>query len=196
MHTKNGHQYYDNAVSHYQNLIQQSPLLQGTKLNEEGYISIIKHIVTLHGVSLREIETLIRHLEIYQVLTEEKGLAENVVFGYKLLRLIAVVMFSITPNLADALFQETLDATNLGAFLGVEEVAILGNGYPEHHQVLAVMMGQECAINSEQYTPDAENDGHWEDLIRQYFNRGGFPPGKGERSKIVQEVLKTLSLNQ
>ena len=194
-HTENGYDYLDNSVSHYQKLIKQSPNLRKTELDKEGSMAIITHIITLHRISLREIETLIRHLEVYQVLTEGHGLAANLNFGQKLLRLIGVVMFSFRPDLANALDNEMLDAIIFGSFLGVEGVASLDDGYPEDHQVLAVMIGQECSVNSEQYTPDTNSDHEWERLIRQYFGRE-IPFSKGDRSKIIQDTLKTLNLRQ
>ena len=194
-HTENGYDYLDNSVSHYQKLIKQSPNLRKTELDKEGSMAIITHIITLHRISLREIETLIRHLEVYQVLTEGHGLAANLNFGQKLLRLIGVVMFSFRPDLANALDNETLDAISFGSFLGVKGVKRLDGRHPEDHEFLAVVIGQECSINSEQYTPDTNSEDKWRQLIREYFDRK-ISIAKGGRSKIIQSALKILNLRQ
>lgn len=193
-YSQDGHRYNQNAVSLYKNLIQQSAILQDTKLHEDGFLSVIDRLVVMHSISLRETETLVRHLQIYQTLTDNKGLAENIIFGYRLLRLVGVVIYTLDPNLARDFVSKGIDAKRLGEFFNVYSVADLDNGYPDPMQVLAVMLGQESSSNAEMFTPSPDCDTQWEDLIRGYFRRGGFPPNKGSRCNIVCDTINTLSL--
>lgn len=194
----NSQQQGETSVIHYQNLIRQSSTLENTKLDQDADFRLVEHIIKVQKLSLREVETLVRHIEIYQVLTENKGFEELTIWGYRLLRLIGIMLFCFKPKLAEAILNDQADAKILGTFIG-EKTIIPFTGdhpYPEHYQALLVMLGQECQFNSEVFTPtEGENEDHWEQLIRQYFSRGGFPPSKGERSRIITQVINSLSFN-
>jgi len=193
----NAHLQTETSLSHYQNLVRQSPSLKETNLEQEAYLAFIGHLIKLHNISLREVETLVRHIEIYQMLTEGKGLKENVIFGYKLLRLFGVILYSFKPDVAYDISKDRANAKDLASFFGEETIAAF-NGkypYPEHYKTVLVMIGEECHRNSDLFTPtEKENKVQWSDLIRSYFNNGGFPPEKGQRSRILVEVINTLSL--
>ena len=94
----NGHEKIQASIAHYQTLIQQSPIYEATKLDNDAALSLVKRIIEVNQLSLREIETLVRHIEIYQRLTDNKGLSENIIFGYVLLRLFGVILFCTKPN--------------------------------------------------------------------------------------------------
>ncbi len=194
----NVHEQTETSLSHYQNLVRQSSPLKETKLDQEAFLAFIGHLIKLRSISLREVETLVRHIEIYQVLTEGKGLAENVIFGYKLLRLFGVVLYCFKPDVALDISKDRANAKDLASFFGKESIATFNGDYPypEHYETVLVMIGEECHKNNELFTPTEENRVQWNDLIRSYFNRGGFPPDKGQRSKIVVEVIRVLSLSK
>ena len=186
------------SITHYKKLVNNSPILKECALIVEQYNEIMEHLIKLHNISLREIETLVRNLEIYQTLTDKKGLASNVYFGYKLLRLFAVLLCTFQPKLADTFLNKQVDAKALGKFLG--QLAFVqytdSYGYPEHYQILAVMLGQECTINSELFiTKDEEQIEHWKKIILSYFNNRWFNFDEDQASGIVVETLKTMSLS-
>ncbi|PSW06060.1 KAP family P-loop NTPase fold protein [Photobacterium lipolyticum] len=184
------------ATNHFVQLVQNSETLANTQLHQDADLSFIRHIIQKHDVSLREVETLVRYFEIYQVLTEQKALASNIIFGYKLLRLLGVSIFCLAPELANSILKGKSDAQELANFLGETQLPEFSGGYPypKHHQVLLTMLAQECHYHSGAYTPADEKMAAWEELISSYFARGGFPPSKGERHKIVTEAISVLGL--
>lgn len=193
----NGNQQFEASVTHYQNLIKQSSVLSTTKLDQDAEFDFVSHVIITQSLSLREVETLIRYMEIYQTLSDEKALAENVVFGYKLLRLMGVILFCFNEELTSAIFKGRSDAAKLAHFLDENRIApIIENDLrADHHQVVLTMLGQECFFNSELFTPEeGHHEAEWENLIRQYFRGGGFPPEKGERSRVVVNTIEILSL--
>ncbi len=194
----NGHQHYEVSVIHYQNLISQSPVLSSTKLDQDSAFLFVSHVIRTQNLSLREIETLIRHLEIYHTLTGGKSFAENVIFGYKLLRLMGVMLFCFKEELGDSIVKGRADAAQLAAFLGENSIVpIVENDLnADHHQVVLTMLGQECFLNSGLFTPEeGHHEALWTNLIRDYFNRGGSPPRQGDKSRIVIGAIKALSLS-
>lgn len=192
----NGHQKNDASIFHYQNLIQQSAILNTTKLDQHATFEFVSQIIQVNQLSLREVETLIRYLEIYQSLTEQQALAENIILGYKLLRIMGVVLFCFYPDLATALSKGRADAKILAKTLGESAIVPIREGglYVEHHQVVLTMLAQECLYNSASFTPEeGQHEAEWDELIRSYFRSGGFPPEKGSRSRIVVETIDVLS---
>jgi len=195
---ENRHTKVQASIAHYRNLIDQNPIFGETKLKDEPALDLVNRIIEVNQLSLREIETLVRHLEIYQRLTNNEGLANNIIFGYMLLRLLGISLFSIKPELANSIVIGRADAKELGYFLGDEKIVALTEdhySYLEHYQALLTMLGQECYVNSSLFTPETEESKKtWEKLIYQYFNRGGFAPDMGRRSQAVIETIDVLTL--
>nr|PMJ49032.1 AAA family ATPase [Vibrio cyclitrophicus] len=185
------------SVRHYQNLVEQSTTLNASKLSENAEFDFIRHIIKEQRLSLREVETLVRYLEVYQHLTAGENLASSVAFGYRLLRLFGVVLFCFNKQLASSITQSKGDAKKLAEYLGEHQIAPIREGGLEatHHQVVLTMIAQECFYNSALFkAEEGQHESEWEQLITQYFIKGGFPPREGERSRIVVEAIQTLNL--
>ena len=190
-----GDENHSAAFSHYTNLVQMSPILEGSHLHEDGLIDIVQVIIQLHGVSLREVETLVRHLEIYQTLTEGEGFKADTIFGVGLLQLFGVIIFSLKPKLADQFLEFKTDAKQIGEFLGVNEIKAAVS-YPSHNQTIAFMLGTESSINPGLFTPEApENMEKWDRLGNSLFSGTGEIPANDRRNEIVRATLKTMILN-
>ncbi len=185
------------SIIHYQNLLRKSSITQDTWLDRDSALSLVSHLINISNISLREVETLVRHIQVYQMLSNNEGFKSNTIIGYKLLRLIGVILFCFKPKLAAEMVDRKSDAKELGKFLGGEQIVKFEgeHPYPEHYQVILVMLGQECFYSSKLFSPtEGENHDSWEGLISQYFKQSGYPPGKGERSKIVTDTIETLRL--
>jgi hypothetical protein len=192
----NGNHKNDVSVAHYSQLIQKSSVLKTTTLDKDADFLFMSHVITVHQLSLREVETLIRYLEIYQTLSGNSALAENTIFGYKLLRLMGVALFCFDTALASSICKGRADAKELANFLGESSIATISEGplYAEHPQVISTILGQECFYNSDMFKPkEGQHEAEWDELIRCYFRPGGFPPRKGQRSEIVIKAIDTLS---
>ncbi|MCK5663744.1 MAG: KAP family NTPase, partial [Thiotrichaceae bacterium] len=122
---KNQHTKIQASIAHYRNWIDQNPIFGETQLKDDPALDLVNRIIEVNQLSLREIETLVRHLEIYQRLTDNKGLAKNITFGYMLLRLLGISLFSIKPELANSIVIGQADAKELGYFLGDNKIVAL-----------------------------------------------------------------------
>jgi hypothetical protein len=65
------------SLFHYYKLLSDSVALEGAGLNKNIEGEFISHMIKVHQWSLREVESFIRHLEIYQVLTNGYGLSNH-----------------------------------------------------------------------------------------------------------------------
>ncbi|CEO41948.1 KAP family NTPase [Photobacterium kishitanii] len=184
------------AVRHYTNSVARSTIIKDLGLDKDACLGLMKQVITINNLSLREVETLVRHMEIYQ--TVSGGLIQNTHWVYKLMRLLGVLITSLKPDLANAILLNQLDAKRLGEFVGVDSRPKWegGHPYPAHHEVLVVILGMECRYNQAQFViSDPEQIDLWNDLIHGYFNGCHWPPEEGERLKIVQETVEAIYLS-
>lgn len=186
------------AVEHFLGLVNKSKLLQETDLLivNNGVYGFTKSIVHLNGLSLREVETFIRYLEIYHQLTN--GLNNNIIWGYQLLRIYGVFIYCFHPEISESIIRGNADADVLAGFLET-------SGLPDfksekfrrsYVQDIAVMLAQSCAINSDKYFPseDQEEAGkYWAQMESQYF-QGSSRRGLEYRYQIVKDVICCLQL--
>lgn len=182
---------------HYRNLVSRSSSLKESKVDDKYSLELVTQIIKTNKISLREVESFVRYLEIYQELSGEHPLSNNTILGYRLLIILAVALFCFKPKLTQDLIIERADASQLGAFLGENKIPDI-NGrypYPEVHIVALVMIGQECDQSSDLFTPsEGEQTQNWDELISRFFYNDHFPPEVGDRTKIMTNVFNLLSL--
>lgn len=185
------------SVHHYQNLVHQSSILEKLNLTENAELSFVSHIIKVQQLSLREVETLVRYIEIFQNLSNDGGLASHITAGYRLLKIFGIVLFCFSKQIASSLTQSRSDAQKIAEYLGENRIVPLNEGSvdAEHHQVVLTMIAQECFYNSSLFkAEEGQHEAEWEHLISRYFSKVGANPVEGERSKIVVKAIQTLNL--
>lgn len=185
------------SVTHYKNCIERSTILNGFGLEGDAYLKLVEQIIITNNLSLREVETIVRYLEIYHSVSGDEPLSNNTFWAYKIIRIFGVLLVSIKPYLANLASLNLLDAQQLGEFIGVESLPNLDrrHPYPAHYETLIVMLGIECRYNKDLFTPiEPEKIALWNDYINQFFRGSHWPPEEGERLKILTETIKTIYL--
>lgn len=184
------------SIAHYKKLIQNSQTLENTDLWENSDFNLVCHFIKIHNLTLREIETLVRYIEIYHELSGRNALSKQIIFGYRLLRLLGVLLFTNNRKLAEQIDINQADALQIAQALGVGGLVEMKpeNGNPAYHQVLLVMIGTECFFNSEQFKPEeGYQESEWARIISEYFGGVG-QPSEGQYLKIVAQAIKSLNL--
>ena len=192
---KQGYDETQTSVTHYLSLIKKSQTLKATSLVQNEDVKFIAHIIKIQKLSLREIETFVRHLEIYQVIGNNLSFDKKIHFGHALLTLLSITIFCFNPELAASILHKRADAKILGAFLGEKTITKLENDdkRPEYHQAILVMLGKECHINDEIFTPSTNQDrSNWNEEFKYYYS-GSYSNGK--MMDIVINTLKCMSLS-
>lgn len=184
------------SVLHMESLIQSSELLQNTDLSGSGYLDFINSLIKINGLSLREVETFSRYMEIYQILTSKQGLKKSTVYGYGILRVFGIYLFCFKPDISEELTQEIINVKAIAAVLGKQKLRDLSDRlHPDHGDVIIAMAGLEATTESSGFVPEGtEIIQGWEAHIRSFFARGVFQPDVGERTKIITDVIDTLKL--
>ena len=179
------------AIEHYKNLVRSSHLLEGLKLHECGSIRTIGKAIIANRLSLREVETIVRHIEIYITLTQSNHLQSNTIFGYKMLTILAIAIYSILPDLALSILQKRINAKDIGNFLNVSNLSKDIQGRPDEQELICYMLGVTALYNQESFTPTEDVD-VWEQESAQYF-RGGYWR-EDDFASICSEAIQTLTM--
>ncbi|MCG9632761.1 P-loop NTPase fold protein [Vibrio sp. Isolate30] len=184
------------SLSHYKNLVRTSNVLEPLKLQECGSIRVIEQIVKINKLSLREVETLVRHLEVYVALSQQGHLSNITIFGYKTLTVLAIAIYSIRPKLGNAILSQSFDAKDVGSILGKTGLTILtGQSRPDEMELLCYLICSSNCKNSETFIPEGnENKEKWDSFADGYFRGSFFRPDEGYAS-ICKDALTVLSLH-
>lgn len=181
------------AVEHFSNCVKASPILAQTDLIDfqDGVYGFSKTIIEKNNLSLREVETFSRNLEIYQTLSN--GLkATN--FGFQLLRIFGVFIVYFTPELAESVRRGKTDANQITAPLGNYDWMIdpAEFRYENHADVVAFMLAQDSEINSPKNKLSEDLQKSWKETERSYFDNWGLR-GKN-KFEVIRKVIQTLDL--
>lgn len=182
------------SLSHYRNLVAQSSSLRNKKLEQNGTIAFIEHIFSIKQTTLREIETFVRHLEIAQTLNEST-FAENTIYGYQLLNILAVLLHCFEPSISKDLVNRRLDSKRLIEWFDEKPDSLNDIQTRLHpHQVILHLVCSDSPFNSYYYSPKEEKDIN---LLAQqvdgFFSRGWGRPDKGESYRVVANTINLLN---
>ncbi|MCV8730885.1 KAP family NTPase [Escherichia coli] len=161
---------------------------------DESCGHIIKTIIQRAKLSLREVETLSRHFEIYQVLSQS-GIGPGKVFGYSLYRMLGVILYSLNRPLALSYLDNSVDAESIIKTLGFE--------YLSYDEDIYRIDNTECAIygivldyidtTSPFFIKDDETRRKWTERATYDFFQNGLdavPP-----RTLVSSTIESLMLN-
>lgn len=187
----NAHRESIAAIKHYKNLVKSSHVLEGLKLFECGSIRTIEKIIIANRLSLREVETVVRHIEIYVTLAQSNNLQINTVFGYKVLTILAIAIYSLQPEVALSILQKRLDAKDIGNCLGISSLSNNIQGRPDEQELICYMLGYTALHNKEHFTPTEDAD-VWKQESAQYFR--GAHWRTDDFASICAEAIQTLTM--
>ena len=192
----NGHELVFASVSHLKHLLKQSKLLTDTPLIEGGTVDYLEGLVFESRLSLREVETFVLYLEIYQSLTDSKGLGNQVVFGYLLLRVLGVFIFCQKPYLGEGLIRGSVNGTEIARLMGKSSLFDLSDeSRPDYGDILTAIVGFESNVNVDDFKPKTDELlSEWNQIIDSLFQNGVGRPSAGSRVKIVASVIEVLQL--
>lgn len=147
----------DNSVQHFKKLIADSDILNQSTLAklDHNHTGTLCYLIKTHERSLREVETLIRYLEVYHILS--KGLTKDIIFGYSLFMVIGVYIYAFESKIAEAIVAQKLDGNELLLFFGFKKIEELETAkYQNIIPEILQMLGRECWTNFEQFINEDE----------------------------------------
>jgi hypothetical protein len=181
------------VITHYVNLIRSSKALKTSKLDQGANVKFIESLIQVNSWSLREIETFVKHLEIYQVLTGCYAF-ENL--GNNILTLLGVAIFCFNPEQKRKLTKGLIDGKSLTSFIGCYELYQWENGAkgPSINETIAAVIANESSDKIQEFEPNSETvAANYEERFQGAFKNGHFSIDTGQRLSITREAINTLS---
>ena len=189
---RNSHNPVLAARQHFFTLAKEKQSLPDDMLKNPAFGKAIEHLIKHHTLSLREIETLVLHIEISQALSSNQRFFERQCLGYTLLRLIGIMLVCFKPYLIGDLKKGKWDANELGKFLGVDSLpSLLQEGHrkrPETFDVMMVMIARDCNRNVDTYIPEESQLDEWNNYIYR-----GFMGGAPDQNEAMNQILETIN---
>ena len=178
------------SKQHFFNLASEKECLPDEYLKDNYFQDAIEDLVRSRSLSLREIETLILHIQIAQILSASATFAERQYFGYKLLRLIGVLLVCYRPELLDQIKKGVVDAKSLGEFLGVKKLPTFesGIGVPKAFEVIMFILAKDSTENAEQYKPSEGNEEFWNSFGNRFMGNSLVP------QKAINQIIETANI--
>lgn len=194
------------ASDHFFKLAREKRIMTESNLTGPNFKEAVKHLIACKSLSLREIETLVRHMQIAQSLSDSKKFDANQNFGDILLNLVSIMMICFQPELLLQVKSDVLDASLLGAFLGVKKIPNLENGYikqqtsnghsvrvsPNPFEVMMVILVEDCNYNTDAYKPTEGQKIEWQRYVESFM---GYVPHNGEVRVKLLEVESLMSFD-
>ncbi len=183
------------SLVHLENEINNSDALEGSLLqsnNNPRTLSFLSLLAKENNLSLREVETFVRYIGIYNslsyTLNQPKG------SGKLLLQLLGVYIYCFKPEIANELILEKISSGKIIALLGINKLPEISqpHDYREDEYTMAATIAYESTEDQDLFNFSSNVKSLWADRIRDFF--GQFPPREGQRIKILTGAVKTLML--
>jgi predicted KAP-like P-loop ATPase len=163
-------------------------------LLDNDLLNFIEHIIKSHNLSLRQIEDLDLCIDLYSLLENTK-FNEKTIYGYKLLRLFAIILYCINHRIIENIAKDTADAEEIANFLGVGKINY-SDEYMKTNEVILVLIASECRINSKSYAPvNQDEKNSRKKVITDYFSNFFRNTDEKNFSNIIIKVYNTLNFN-
>lgn len=192
-HKPNGHEAVLASVTHLRILVDNSELLDNTGLNGDGVGEFLAILITANRLSLREVETLVLYLEIYQSLTDKNGLANKKIFGYRLLRVLGIFLYCFKPALAEGMVSNRVEISQISSALGKSRLFKEWNEkHPDCADIVLAMVAIENEGPEEEFSLSGDDCGNWREHFKCFFRD---PLGRPDDfSGIVVKAIETMRL--
>lgn len=177
------------AGHHFFSLTAEKGCLPENLLSSSYFKSAVYHLIQHQNLSLREIETLVLHIQIVQNLSNSEVFAERRYIGHTLLKLIGVMLVCYQPSLLRQIKRGNIDAKTLGEFLGVEKTPFLeegGNTRPKVFEFVMFVLGRDCNKNTENYAVSEDQQRKWASYMSYYSFMDEIPYTKIAVGQIIE----------
>ncbi len=178
------------SLKYFNNLAKQSKVLENiySKNMSIDYYSLVKTCIEVSKLSLRDIENLVRHFEIYQIITNKISSYKEM---YSDVQLLAICLYVINPSSANQFLLGNSDANDIAILLGIDKIPVLKElDRPRIEEFYCVLLGSECKLNSDQYSNYLKTK-VWQDYLLSM--NGGFRFDTGDRRELMEVFIQTLS---
>ncbi|HHP0461805.1 TPA: KAP family P-loop NTPase fold protein [Vibrio harveyi] len=180
---------------HFRNLIQSSQSLVGTYLQGESsqeLFDLVKQVILVHNLSLREVETLVRHIEVLNIV-KPQYLSNRGKLGYHMLYMTGILFSVITPKIAQEIHSRSATDRHIASLYEVTslpELPVQSFKQPEYYKTLTVLMAEHCVANT-LFKIEEDDQETWHSLFgRMFGNIYEIPDNSLEIVASVTDIMR------
>lgn len=193
---RNYYEEQSNSYKYFYSLLTEEPAYNLLDLHSEDMRSFIKLLINEHNISLREIESICRLLNIYLVISEE-AMSRGFNALARIIILLCVFMAVINPKLMLDFTNNSVDTNELAAFLGIKSKVISQSA--ADNELLFLLALNHTNINREKYQLPNFGKAYWGDIHRDMLNyyRFDISYSNSDNQKpfgLFNSIIDTLSL--
>ena len=195
--TQNRHNYVLASIEYIKLLIEKSGTLAESDLAKEGIFEFIKTLIRENALSLREVETFIRHLEVGQILGGATYFSAALPFGRFLLNVLGVFIYCFKKDIAEPLTRGSADAKQITKLLGIEEFPDRNSigPYPSPERVVSALLFYSLPVGVPGIPEDnSDDDKFWKGVIGDYFQGSLRHSMDGYYVKIISDTIRLLRM--
>lgn len=183
------------SLVHLDNEINMSNALKDSLLqsnNTPRTLSLLSLLVKENNLSLREVETLVRYIGIYNSLSNNLNQTNG--SGKLLLQLLGVYIYCFKPDITNELILEKVSSGKIIALLGMNNLPGTTQLH-EHYEdkyAIAATLAYESTEDEDLFDFSSNVKSYWDERIKAFFKV--HIPIAGGGSEILLNAVKTLML--
>lgn len=177
------------SVAYFNQLIKQSKTLNQTDFisQQRASTKLVHELITYNQLSLREVETFIRYLEIANALNI--NFTEKTIFGYQMLFIIGIFILCFKPNLYSDIRNNDIDANEIMNLLGLNLNSVKTNGITG---IILLLASHAHKNNTEIQKYIKEYDSSNNQSIDKIYFSWGFD--ESSYFHPIQSIIDTMNL--
>lgn len=177
------------SVAYFNQLIKQSKTLNQTDFisQQSASTKLVHELITYNQLSLREVETFIRYLEIANALNI--NFTEKTIFGYQMLFIIGIFILCFKPNLYSDIRNNDIDANEIMKLLGLNLNSVKTNGITG---IILLLASHAHKNNTEIQKYIKEYDSSNNQSIDKIYFSWGFD--ESSYFHPIQSIIDTMNL--
>lgn len=193
---KQNHYYgnQSNSYEYFYSLMIRTPSYNLLDLHYEDIQDLIKLLIDEHNISLREIESICRLLNIYLMISEET-ISRGLNYIAKRIILLCVFMAVINSKLMLDFTNHSVDADELARLLGIKSKSISQNA--DSNELLFLLALNHTSKNRDTYQLPNFDERHtfWYNFKNEILFRNDFDISNNQKPfRLFNSIIDTLSL--
>jgi len=188
------------SVTHFKGRIKLSLQLKSSGIIQQPVEDLLISLIVTNNLSLRQVETLVKHLELYEVIGNKSPLNKEVILGYVALRTLGVFLYLFQPAIVKELKSGIFDSPTICRLVGPSINKIKLDSYLENNTkwVLCFIWLLHFEHTKETVNPGLSLSEEWtiffKNNTQSLFDQN--QSSKGNATKIVNEVFGVLSFEK
>ncbi|WP_447879899.1 KAP family P-loop NTPase fold protein [Serratia fonticola] len=158
------------------------------RIFDESTSGFIISLIKYKKLSLREVETLARHIEIYQKISSSpiKSDADNI---YKYLYILGIFIYCFEKEIAAKMAVEDFDKDSIFKAFNIPHLNYETNDYPGILQIILYAMMHELKVDD---APTKYVTDRWKEYVGRLFSHSHYP--NNGIYKVVINAIDTLQM--